>query len=160
MIFFCALCYNLTTNLQEDIKKALLIATDERNWVEKTHGPIYAFTNEPLIKYIPTTKIENRDVLTVTASGDHPLNIALQNPKSITCFDINRLAKYWTELKVAGIITMARDEFIQEFICNASCNLEISTGLLSRYNFDKVCEVLPDYAKEFWKSFVKGGIFG
>jgi len=100
--------------IEDDIKGALVAIHPHDGF--KKHGGIYAFTNEYLNNYVPLFDLAGKDVLTVTSSGDHALNIALENPKSITCFDINRIAKYWSEFKMAGVLALSPKEFKQLFL--------------------------------------------
>lgn len=64
---------------------------------------IYPWTNEDLREFFHDFKLENKKILTVTSSGDHFLNMVLNGATDITCFDINKLTKYYQELKIAYI---------------------------------------------------------
>ena len=106
--------------VEDDIEFALEV---RKTWHTQGHRwtRSYFFTNEILKEYIPGFDLDGKDVLTPTASGDHALNIALENPNTITCFDINRLARYWAELKQASIMTLSFDEFYK-FILDGIAN--------------------------------------
>ena len=50
-------------------------------------------------------------MLCPTSSGDHFLNLALEGATDITCFDINRLSKYYQELKITLIKRLDYSDF-------------------------------------------------
>jgi len=145
--------------VREDISNAKALLQNKP--YENDYGRIYPFTNENLRDYLGNFDLSGKDILTVTASGDHPLNIAIQNPKSITCFDKNRLAMYWTELKRAGILTMNREEFINTFVhelsdrCNFSIYNKKKSLLFSMKNYNKIREALDEKNKVFWDTMIK-----
>ena len=60
------------------------------------------------------SKISNtfQFILIVTGSGDQVLEAILHGAKNITCFDINFLAKYGCELKLASVQALDYEEFI------------------------------------------------
>jgi len=114
-----------------------------REVIRSGNGNIYQFTNECLRGYIPTFDLRGKDVLTVAASGDHPFNIALGSPKSITCYDINKLAKYWLELKKAVILNMPLDDAKYFF-----CDFWFDRSLPEEY--DELRGKLPKDIEKFW----------
>ncbi len=87
------------------------------------------------------SKIKNtfQFILMVTASGDQILEAVLHGAKNITCFDINRLAKYGCELKVAAVLALKYDEFISFYKGNFSFSL-----------FQKIVPFLKGDSLYFW----------
>ena len=90
---------------------------------------LYPFTNENIKGYYSKINFKNKNVLTVTASGDHALNALLLGANCVETFDSNPLAKYYSELKIAGIKTLSLEEFILFFY-----NKSFKTN---KYFFDK-----------------------
>lgn len=76
---------------------------------------MYAFTTENVRGYLSKLKVKGKKVLTVTASGDHLINLALLGASEIHNFDINRNAYYMSELKIAALKTLSYEEFLQFF---------------------------------------------
>lgn len=78
---------------------------------------IYKVSNEKIssIPYVESIK-DRDDVLSVIASGDQILNSILYNCKNIDGYDISRFPKYFLLLKIAGILSLNREEFIKFFI--------------------------------------------
>ena len=72
----------------------------------------FAVTNENL-NYLLKLKLEGKDVLTTTASGDHALNSLLLGAKSVETFDINSIAMYHHELKEVAVKYLSYNEFLQ-----------------------------------------------
>ena len=110
----------------------------------------FAFTNENLRSYIPAFDVRGKEVLTVAASGDHAFNIALGDPKSITCFDLNKMPYYWMELKKAGIITMPFEKFIEVFV---DSYLKKDSNFISEKDYNGIRTAMPEKAQKFWDEF-------
>ena len=75
---------------------------------------IYPFTTENINGYIKYFDLKNKSLLTVGSSGDQILNAYNEGCRDITLLDINPFAKYYINLKIAGILSFNYQEF-QEF---------------------------------------------
>lgn len=82
------------------------------------YNKIYSFTTENITGYFPKFNFKEKSVLTVGASGDHLINAYLLGANNVKCFDINLLAQYFTELKVAYLknhgFTAFKDFFMRD----------------------------------------------
>jgi len=76
---------------------------------------LYPFSNENIAAYYSKINFKDKKVLTVTSSGDHILNAIMCGAKEIDAFDVNPLAKYYSELKIAAIKALSLEEFILFF---------------------------------------------
>lgn len=76
---------------------------------------MYVFATENLKDYLKKLNIEGKDVLTVAASGDQLINLALLGAKRIVNFDINKNASFIIQLKVAALNTLSYEEFLNFF---------------------------------------------
>jgi len=76
---------------------------------------MYVFTTENLRGYLSKLKVKGKKVLTVTASGDHLINLALLGVTEVHNFDINQNAYFMTELKVAALKVLSYEEFLLFF---------------------------------------------
>lgn len=87
------------------------------------------------------SKVKNlfQTILIVTGSGDQLLEAVLHGAKKITCFDINRLAKYGCQLKIAAVKALSYEEFVSFYSRGFSLDL-----------FKKVSEFLEEDAFLFW----------
>lgn len=88
--------------------------------VFKEYDGIYAFTNENIKGYFNRLNFEQKNILTVAASGDHIFEALLRNSKNIDSFDINKLTKYFINLKEAAIKTLDLNEFITFFCLDSN----------------------------------------
>ena len=79
------------------------------------HSSIYTFTTENLDSYLNALDIKNKSCLTVTSSGDQIINLALLGASQIDCFDTNRIAYYFTKLKLAALQSLKYEEFLEYF---------------------------------------------
>lgn len=114
---------------------------------------IYPFSTENIKGYYELLDLENKDILTVGASGDHTINLELENVKSSDYFDINPFTKYYYELKIAAIKSLDYNEFL-EFFCYEdypkTFNKNKKAFNLEMYK--KISPYLKDDTKIFWDS--------
>lgn len=85
---------------------------------EKLHfnrySPAFIVSNEDLRKDLKTYKPAKFDnVLTVAASGDHPLFCKAYGATNVTTFDVSYNAKVITDIKYAAVHTMTNGEYWQ-----------------------------------------------
>lgn len=76
---------------------------------------LYTFTNENIKGSLQHFDFNSKDVLTVTGSGDHVLNMLLYVDQ-IDTFDINLFAYYLLILKKYALIALEKDEFLDFFL--------------------------------------------
>lgn len=76
---------------------------------------LYSFTTENISGYINSFDLKEKSLLTVGSSGDQALNAIVKCCKDITVLDINPYTKFYYYLKVAGIIELSKDEFLEFF---------------------------------------------
>ncbi len=85
---------------------------------------ICPFTTENIAGYMKKLDLENKKVITVTASGDHILNLVVKGCKYITAYDINLLAQKYAELKLAGMRQLDYKDFLKVFLYETSDTLK------------------------------------
>lgn len=77
-----------------------------------SYGPMYLGTNESFRGMMPRDiKLTGAHVLSVTSSGDIPLEFARSGAKVVDCFDINHFAKYMMQLKIAALRSLEQNEY-------------------------------------------------
>jgi len=142
--------------VQEDLKSAL-----ER--CNGTYKPIhqfwhiYAFNTENIKGYIEHLDINNKSVLTVGSSGEQVINAQICGAKTITLYDVNNFAGYYTWLKIAGIMALSYDDYLRFFFVSPKSK---SIGNLYRFNrriFNEFAPVLKslDYdSYYFWNELL------
>lgn len=111
---------------------------------------LYPFTNENINGYYKYINFKDKDILTTTSSGDHALNSILLGAKNIDTFDINPLAKYYSELKIATIKTLSLEDFIKFLYKKGYFN---NKHYLSKDAYDILKKELKDEYREFWDYF-------
>jgi len=79
------------------------------------YGKLYFCTNENLKGYIPD--LNNKKVLSVSASGDHLLNCICAGSINVDTFDINFYSPLYQELKIQAILNLPNDELYSFFEC-------------------------------------------
>lgn len=73
----------------------------------------YIFTTENIKGYIPD--LTDKDILTVTSSGDHYFNALVKGAKNVDLFDINSLTIHMLKLKKAAVENLDLDVFLNFF---------------------------------------------
>lgn len=78
--------------------------------------PVYLFTTENISGYLDKIPpFENKNVLSVCASGDHAFECLLRGAKNVDVFDINYLQQYVLELKSKMIQNLSYKDFKRFF---------------------------------------------
>lgn len=109
---------------------------------------LYPFTNENITGMYSYIDFKDKDVLTVTSSGDHALNAFLLGANNIDSFDMNPLAKYYSELKIAALKTLDYNDFIM-FLYNKYI-FRRSKTYLNADIYSEVKKELSGRYLEFW----------
>lgn len=86
--------------------------------------PSYLFSNENLGFYYPLFHLKNKDILTVTGSGDQIIMGMLNDCKSIDTFDSNKITYYNLMLKLMAIKCLKYEEFIKFYSSNTNNKIE------------------------------------
>jgi len=73
---------------------------------------IYLFTTENISGYMNDIDLTGKKIVTVTGSTDHIINAILMGANEILTFDINPLAKYYMDLKLAAILKLSLKDFL------------------------------------------------
>ncbi|MBR4830531.1 MAG: DUF3419 family protein [Bacilli bacterium] len=76
---------------------------------------IYPFTTENIGGYIDIFDLKDKSLLTVGSSGDQAINAALYGCKDITLLDVVPDTRYYYYLKVAALLSLSREEYIDFF---------------------------------------------
>lgn len=82
---------------------------------KKQFDTIYSFATENIAFIDLLPKSLNNHALVITGSGDQAISLTLRNFKNITSIDINYLARFYAELKIAAIKTLSYQDFILFF---------------------------------------------
>lgn len=129
-----------------DIKKAINIITKRANGTNMSeYCKLYFNTTENLKKYMTYFNFNCNNSLLPTSSGDHHIEAILNGATNITSFDINKLAKYFTELKFDAIKNFTKEEFIR-FMYKQPLNKEM---------FNYIKNSLNDEVRMFWEEILK-----
>ena len=111
-----------------------------------SHSFIYKKTNEQL-EYVTEYFKEKKRILCVIGSGDQILNALTFFPEKIVGFDISVFPKFFLKLKLAGIMSLSRDEFIEFFF---DVNYNSNEDFYDDIFFYKIFPYLDEQSKNFW----------
>src|SRR5574344_2777305 len=75
----------------------------------------YFNSNEDIYAYLKYMPVKDKNVLTVTGSGDQILYSILLGARNVDNFDINFLSYYMLELKLAAIKVLDVKEYLNFF---------------------------------------------
>ena len=115
-----------------------------------TLEPTYTWSNENLFLY-PKDDFTNKNILSVTASGDQIINIILNNGTKIDTFDINLYSKYFVALKIAMIKAYDYETFwklIVKFTSDGDFEFKCKNNIV-----DEVSKFLTNDEYSFWKCY-------
>lgn len=112
--------------------------------------PSYLWTNEDM-KLYPKENLKGKNILTITSSGDHALNVILNGGSMIDSFDVNIFSKYVSALKIAMIKKYGYYDFFKRM--DWIENME-SLNFNSKENIiDSIMEYLSHDEYLFWSTF-------
>lgn len=101
-------------NFEVDLYKAMRKCEGYIDGYEE-FSKIYTFTTENVADSIKHFDLENKRLFTVGSSFDQVLNGYYFGARDITLFDINPNAKYYAYLKIASILYLSYNEFLDFF---------------------------------------------
>ncbi len=104
---------------------------------------IYSFTTENIKEYYAQFDFESKDLLVVTASGDHIINAYAMWANHVDCFDINQISQFYVKLKIQALKQLDFTEY-KSFL------LRWETEVLSYSIYMKVRENLDSVTKYFF----------
>lgn len=137
--------------MEEDIKlfNKIVNLQNKEDLYEHYFCWLYPFTNENISGYFDKINFKNKKVLTVTSSGDHVLNSLLLGADEVDAFDINPLAKYYSELKIAAVKSLDFNEFFL-FFYNKKIFNKNKFFMDKKTYLDKICKNLNGNYRKFW----------
>lgn len=101
---------------------------------------IYPFTNENIAGYMHDLDLTNKKIVSVAGSSDHVINAISRGASDITAFDVNPLAKYYFDLRIAAIKTLSYYNYIRAFIYGENT-----------IDYDTIDSLdMPEDSKDFW----------
>ena len=109
------------------------------------YSRIYKNTTENVREYMRCFTSPNSSALIPTASGDQVVESILNGFSFITCFDINRLAKYYVSLKLCAIEYLSKEDYIK-FMYKDGFNTDI---------FNSIKKYLDSDVRSFWEDLYK-----
>ncbi len=126
-----------------DINKLIKIIS-QRKLVDYT--PMYVYTTEKVSEYYKKLNIKNKKILTIAGSGDQLINAYLLGASEVVIFDLNKLSKFITLLKITALKTLTYKEFLKFF----GENIDDST--LSYTLFKKIRKKLDNETNHLFES--------
>jgi len=110
------------------------------------YSPIYKVSNEKISTPQYKDSLSNKKkILSVIGSGDQILNSILFGTQDIDAYDISRFSKYFLCLKMAGILSLNKEEFIKFFIENPDYKEIFSYDI-----YEKLRVFLSPESLKFW----------
>jgi len=109
---------------------------------------IYTKSNERIKDY-EKYLVNKKNSLSVIASTDQIITMILGGSKNIDCFDISTFPKYYMYLKLAGIMSLDVNDYINFFY-----KIEDDSEVYDDMYFDLIRNNLEKDAKEFWDSLI------
>lgn len=138
-------------DLVHDIEAGMAFLNDRnKRQLFTDYSCVFNNTNENIDEYFSLFPIDGCSVLTVAGSGDHVLQSVCYGAKSISAFDKNIFALYFTKLKIAACKGLNYQQFIDFFY-------EIDR--YSKVIYEKFRSFLDSEAMKFWDAMYNDGDF-
>lgn len=99
-------------DLYNDIEASIYLIKNDISYGIENYAPLCLFSNENGQAKNNLFHFDNKKILCPAASGDQYLNAIFYNAKEIIIYDINKLAKYILNLKIAAIKALCYEEFL------------------------------------------------
>ena len=109
---------------------------------------IYSFTTENISGYFNYLDFKNKNILTVSASGDHIINSFYKGAISVKGFDINYLALVFTELKLIAIQELSYKQFLEFFLINDINNISKNLNALNYKQYIELRKKLTENSRK------------
>ncbi len=112
---------------------------------------IYSFTTENIAGYFEYLNFTDKNILTVSASGDHIINAFYKGAKTVIGFDINYLALIFTELKLVALEQLEYEEFLRFFMINEKDDIDKNKNALDYEIYsNRLKKYLSKNVLEYW----------
>ena len=134
-------------NMNKTIEKTKILMTNNDNYIANDISKIWPITNENLKEVYNIFNIKNKNILTITSSGDHILESMISDAKIIDSFDINYLTKYYYHLKKAIIQNYDLENFLDII-------RKLSYGFISNNDYSTIRKSLSKEAQLFWDTII------
>ena len=102
---------------------------------------LYPFTNENIDSYMQFFNLKDKSLLTVGSSSDQAINASLAKCRDITICDICPLTEYFYYLKLASLLILDREDFLN-FLCKNQRNVGYNRHLLTKKTFNIIKNTL------------------
>ena len=112
-----------------------------------TFSKVYPTTTENIKETYGLFDLSEKDVLTVTSSGDHIFCAIIEGARKIDSFDINYFAEYYYNLKKAMIESFSLEEF-------KNIMHDIVRGRIEKDVYLELRKKLNDNYQEFWDQII------
>lgn len=140
--------------VKEDINAAKRLMTygKEHNGFFEKHDSSFLFGTENQEGINNVINYQGKDVFTIASSGEQYLGARYYGAKKVDIYDINRLTKHITYLRIGSIITLDYDEFMR-------FTFPYTDGHQNPYfwnvvNIAKIIEILPADSAYFWANLL------
>lgn len=118
---------------------------------------IYPFTTENINGYLEKVNFNGNSILTVGSSGDQVLSTVLYGCKKAQVVDICPFSKEYFYLKMAAILTLDREEFLEFFSIKDYLGKQaINKNVFNINVYRKIRDaIVDDETREFWNYLFK-----
>lgn len=135
--------------IEQDIKETIrLIKNLADEIIFQKYGSVFLFGTENQEEINKILDYQNKDVFTVCSSGDQYLSAVYYGAKRVDLFDIDRLTRPVTYLKIASMMSLSHEDFLNFLI--PSENLVKNSLFWSPQIAKKIIPDLPEDIAYFW----------
>lgn len=136
-------------NNKELIRRGKKLLDGNNDELFGTFSKIYPMTSENIKGTYELFDLKDKDILTVTSSGDHILCAALEGARRVDSFDINYLTEYYYHFKKAIIETYDFEKFREILLYSI-----IPIGVIKEKWYEEFRGHIDEKYQDFWDDII------
>ncbi len=141
--------------INKDVKEALHLIDQPftASYNYSPYGTCFVYGTENQQGINDVIKYDGKDVITVASSGDQYLGAVYYGAKTVDLYDINKLTRYISFLKIAAIKSLSFKDF-QSFFMPMTENHRVKKTFWNLKTLKRLLPSLPSDVGYFWENIM------
>lgn len=141
--------------VNKDVKEAISLINQKfsPSYNYSQYGTCFLYGTENQEGLNSVINYNNKDVLTVASSGDQYLSAIYYGAKNVDLYDINKLTRYISFLKIAAIKTLSFKDYIS-FFMPLTENYKVKKTFWNLKTLKRLLPSLPSDVGYFWENIM------
>lgn len=141
--------------INKDIKETISLINQpfHESYYYSQYGTCFIYGSENQQGINDVINYKDKDVITVASSGDQYLGAVYYGAKNVDIYDINKLTRYISFLKIAAIKTLSFKDF-QDFFMPLNIDYKIKKTFWNLKTLKRLLPHLPNEVGYFWENIM------